>query len=357
MPNWNLSADDFDTLVTLLADLPSFQTETRRWDFINDVLSASPEQAKIRRLLELSGIPRGAAVRVVTDFKQFGQDIPGREIIGILINKLLEGYIFDPEPVAFLRGLFDKYPLDKPVIASPPVDRWRGDDTLNSIREKIVGENTLRDVRLLELALEAAQAVVHLGMPNGMGSGFLVAPDLLITNHHVLPNAQVAAQTQYTFNYQLDRAGNPAPTSACRALPNGVFYTHAALDFSLIQLENPPTVPPLTLKLERLEKGNRAAIIQHPSGYYKKISMQNNQVQYADAQTVQYTTSTMPGSSGSPVFNEDFHVVAIHHSGGQLVDPGDRQVYFRNAGTSMIAIISDVRQNLPDVIGRLTVVS
>ena len=39
--------------------------------------------------------------------------------------------------------------------------------------------------------------------------------------------------------------------------------------------------------------------------------MQNNFVAYADANIVQYATSTLPGSSGSPVFDDEFKVVAI----------------------------------------------
>ncbi|MBK9054813.1 MAG: trypsin-like peptidase domain-containing protein, partial [Chloroflexi bacterium] len=43
--------------------------------------------------------------------------------------------------------------------------------------------------------------------------------------------------------------------------------------------------------------------------------MQNNFVAFADTRIIQYLTSTEPGSSGSPVFNNDFVVVGIHHSG------------------------------------------
>ncbi|ODH02276.1 hypothetical protein A4S05_24955 [Nostoc sp. KVJ20] len=60
------------------------------------------------------------------------------------------------------------------------------------------------------------------------------------------------------------------------------------------------------------------AIIQHPGGHLKKISIQNNFVAYTDNKVLQYTTSTEPGSSGSPVFDDDFQVVGIHHSGGSV---------------------------------------
>lgn len=102
-----------------------------------------------------------------------------------------------------------------------------------------------------------------------------------------------------------------------------------------------------------MRRDDRVAIIQHPGGHLKKISMQNNFIAYADANVVQYTTSTLPGSSGSPVFDDEFKVVAIHHSGGMLVEPGTQQRYLRNAGTSMIAVLKDMQANAPEIYARL----
>ena len=85
--------------------------------------------------------------------------------------------------------------------------------------------------------------------------------------------------------------------------------------------------------------------------------MQNNFVAFANARLVQYTTSTEPGSSGSPVFVEQddgrFAVVAIHHAGGMLREPGSPQRYLRNEGISMIAVLDDLKQNAPEIFARL----
>ena len=40
----------------------------------------------------------------------------------------------------------------------------------------------------------------------------------------------------------------------------------------------------------------------------------------------------MPASSGSPVFDQEWRVVAVHHSGGFVREPGTRQTYYRNEG-------------------------
>jgi len=55
----------------------------------------------------------------------------------------------------------------------------------------------------------------------------------------------------------------------------------------------------------------------------------------------------------SPVFDDEFKVVAIHHSGGMLVEPGTQQRYLRNAGTSMIAVLKDMQANAPEIYARL----
>lgn len=140
-----------------------------------------------------------------------------------------------------------------------------------------------------------------------------------------------------------------------RVLPNGLFYTNAELDFTVVQLEQPPDFGVLTLQPVQVRKDARVAIIQHPGGHLKQIAMQNNFVAYADAREVQYTTSTLPGSSGAPVFQDNFTVVAIHHSGGMLLEPGTRTYYLRNAGTSMIAVLDDLKTHAPAIHARLTI--
>ena len=62
----------------------------------------------------------------------------------------------------------------------------------------------------------------------------------------------------------------------------------------------------------------------------------------------------VPGSSGSPVFNDDFVVIAIHHSGGSLVEPATGRRYLRNGGSSMIAVLRDLKQNAAQIHERLS---
>ena len=204
-----LSSEDFGRLAGVLAAMPDFRSTQGRLDFLDDVFAGSPRRADVLGLLDLDGAPRGVAVRVIARLTRFGQDEPGRETLGLLVNKLL-GYLGGGADAAFLRDLFDRYPFRAEPIATRAVDDWRGHETPASVQEKVIGENTLRDVRLLMLALEAAKAVVHINSGTKLGSGFLVGPRLIMTNHHVIEDPQAARDSLITFNYQLDRDGNPA---------------------------------------------------------------------------------------------------------------------------------------------------
>ena len=56
-------------------------------------------------------------------------------------------------------------------------------------------------------------------------------------------------------------------------------------------------------------------IIQHPSGERKQLALRENQVVDVLDNFLHYRTDTSPGSSGSPVFNDQWEIVALHHSG------------------------------------------
>lgn len=360
-----LSQDDFDRLADILSQRPDWRLPADRVAFMDDVFAGSSRRRDILTRLDLSGRPRAAAVSVITFLQDFGQDDPGRETLGVLINKLIAS-LGGGEQVEYLRDLMYRYPFTtRPVATRDVGDAWRGNENEQSVAEKIIGENTLRDIFTLEVALDMARAVVRIQTPSGLGTGFMIADDLVMTNHHVIASAEAAEKSRFMFNYQLDRAGRALSPIVAHALAGGLFHTspmaaHNAapgeLDYTVIQLADPPVdrFAPLKLKPAAIKRDARLTIIQHPGGDYKKISMQNNFVEYVDAVVVQYTTSTEPGSSGSPAFNDDFDVVAIHHAGGSLREPSTARRYFRNEGIRMSAILDDLRVNAPAIYERIT---
>ncbi|MCP6759732.1 MAG: caspase family protein [Fischerella sp. CENA71] len=207
----------------------------------------------------------------------------------------------------------------------------------------------LYDIYKLNLAVEYAKAVVIVRCNNGMGTGFMIAQNLLMTCNHIIASLDDAEQSTFTFNYQLDITGERCTTHTVQMLPEGKFYTNHELNYTVVTLKDLPNFgKPLILNSQPLKVNEELAIIQHPHAELKKISMLCNVV-YTDNNVIQYTRSTSPGSSGSPVFNVNFEVVAIHHSGGMLLEPGTEKRYLRSEGTSMIAVLKDLKINAPDI--------
>ncbi len=348
-----LSQPDFQQLTRILQNLPEFANVRERRRLIGGALEGVPQVDIILARLDLDGAPMGVSVEMVSFLAQFGQVAYGKEALGVFLN-YIQPYASD-EDRDFILELFQKYPLDFPASSSRSIPHWFGTDKIIDLQEKIIGENTLRHIYVLSLALEAAKAVVHLRISNGAGTGFMIAPDLLMTNNHVITSQEEALKAEYTFNYQLDINGKECSTHTANSLSEGLFYTNPDLDYTVVMLQSLPEYGKhLTLKSKQMRREDRVAIIQHPGGHLKKISMQNNFISYADSQIIQYTTSTLPGSSGSPVFDDDFHVVGIHHSGGMLSQTATQQRSLCNAGTSAIAILGDLKTNAPEIYNRLS---
>jgi hypothetical protein len=55
-------------------------------------------------------------------------------------------------------------------------------------------------------------------------------------------------------------------------------------------------------------------IVQHPDGRLKEVALRDNQVTWQNGQLVHYRSDTEPGSSGAPVFNDIWELVALHHA-------------------------------------------
>jgi endonuclease G len=190
--------------------------------------------------------------------------------------------------------------------------------------EKIIGINNLKQISWLARGLDCARSVCRVLTPGGLGTGFLIAPDIIMTNHHVIPCKEIARhpETWVEFNYQI--AFDGGFERACRyKLGHQVFCTDHELDFTLVKVMVGPQDPPLKqwgyLVLNPNADpvpGELVSIIQHPNGGLKQIVVSNNQVVGVRAPYLWYATDTMGGSSGAPVFNDQWHVIALHHAGG-----------------------------------------
>jgi V8-like Glu-specific endopeptidase len=222
-------------------------------------------------------------------------------------------------------------------------EEWREDDAFEPLTyEKVIGLNNLLRISWLSRALELAAPVARVVTPAGPGSGFLIASDLLLTNHHVLPDTAAADGTTVEFNYQVNWAGELEPVRRYM-LDSSLYRTSKALDYTIVRIKETPG--DLFGFVDLAKRGEPTvndfvSIIQHPQGGTKQICFTDNKVSAVFGDLVQYSTDTEPGSSGSPVFNQRWEIVGLHHRGGGLAGP-DGKKYFTNEGILISSILRD----------------
>ncbi len=233
-----------------------------------------------------------------------------------------------------------------PVLEGPEPTDWRGPKAAGQLERVIGTESALVPISFLEVGLVKARSVAKIRRADGSaGSGFLTDDGVLITNNHVLPDEPTAKSASAMFNYQQTADGLSAEVDERQLLPDEFFKTSVTDDWSAVRVAANPNDRwgTLALTAAHVEVGDRVNIVQHPNGLPKQISFYSNVVVFAGADRVQYLTDTEPGSSGSPVFDRNWNVVALHHSGGWLPEPGatdpNRQ-YYRNEGILIDALIA-----------------
>ena len=226
-------------------------------------------------------------------------------------------------------------------------DEWQGPTDTGQL-EKIIGTlSTLRPISFLERGLEMSNSVARVVRADGgRGSGFLIKDNLLITNHHVIPSEGIARGATVEFNYQKTPQGLDADLSPFNLAPEEGFATsetedQGGDDWTAVRLMGNPNEKWGHLTLNRADPKvqDEVIIIQHPGGGPKQIALSHNTVAFVNEKRLQYLTDTMEGSSGSPVFNIDWQVVALHHKGGDLQEPNSKLRVFRNQGVHINVVI------------------
>ena len=262
--------------------------------------------------------------------------------------KRLERLQVDPGTV---RAIVEE---ETPFAILPPAGAREGAVAL----ERLIGSNDLMDVRFLGQGAQAARAVgrVHVRTPAGrrigFGTGFLVSPRLLLTNNHVLGSRSEAAPSRIELGYQLDPHGQATPSETFGLDPETFFLTDPTLDYTLVAVRARPALEPFGW-LRLIEEGGKALvgervnIIQHPNGEPKQLALRENRIIVELEEFLHYHTDTAPGSSGSPVFNDQWEVIALHHSGVPKRDEQNRiltrdgEVWERTMGEHRIAWLAN----------------
>lgn len=251
--------------------------------------------------------------------------------------------------------------------------------------------------RLARWMIGVENHVCQVRCGDSFGTGFLIASDLVLTNYHVveshLKGLTGAADVQVRFDFRISPTGAWPNTGApfrdidpAWAIPS---RPYSQADITLQGLPAATELDYAILKLMSAagledvpDRGRRGwvdisqdapipareapiLIVQHPGQLPDgrlpqqplKISFATPGFEEANSNRtrVRYRSSTLKGSSGSPVFGPDYRAVALHHNRGQVSNASvdlDRN----NTGIPLTAIRADLRARsdlATDVLGML----
>lgn len=179
-------------------------------------------------------------------------------------------------------------------------------------------------------------------------SGFMVTPDLMVTNEHCVNTEAERKSTLVDFNYD---GGTPAKTLRVKSLE----ASDPGRDYSILRLAKRPDVGVLPLKPAGVPSKVAApadggtqdlVIIQHPAGRIKEVSViQCHVVERstagltAEKTDFEHFCDTETGSSGSPVLDPSQNgVVGLHHLG---FFPGDKRLI--NRAVNIDEVLNHIR--------------
>lgn len=189
-----------------------------------------------------------------------------------------------------------------------------------------------------------------------LGTGFLVGPEAVLTNWHVVEKVISLArigEVRCRFDYARLPDGStregvlvplhadgcvdhsPYAPAEATATPETPPPTDDQLDYALLRLAVPagreapgPTEAArgwiaLPATAPPLEVGAPILILQHPHGGPIKLALDTEAVlcKPFGGLRLRYATNTEPGSSGSPCFSMDWQLVGLHHFGDPAWQP------------------------------------
>jgi hypothetical protein len=221
----------------------------------------------------------------------------------------------------------------------------------------------LQDVSAAPLAIRtAAQAVVRVETANVFATGSFISPSgILLTNNHVLGVNVCPREGCYARITSMYQRGS-VPDG-----PHEIFIVPLAvdvgLDMAVLQAYQSAVAPmqpldtPQYLTIDSRDpaelRGVHVNVVGHPEGHLKKWTQ--GQVVDSNGTWITFTAYSLPGSSGSPVLDDDGHLVGLLHRGPtaqDLVSNNGVQEY--SQGTASAALVPAMSAPLPAAMWSIT---
>lgn len=246
----------------------------------------------------------------------------------------------DLTPDVYRRLVGIRYRKRKDAQEPPVTDESRRRTLEQEIAtlEKVDQRPDFLPVGFLADGVRRARAVCRISTPTGRGTGFLIARGVIMTNNHVLENEHTAAASAAEFNFETG-----ASVITVELHPERLFLTDEHLDFTVVACNDAriADIEPIALSRDpaTITRPEYVSIIQHPAARMKEVALRNNEVTRVKDTVIHYRTDTLPGSSGSPVFNDSWQLVALHHAGWE--EPGQRAT---NEGIRISSIVAKLEQ-------------
>jgi hypothetical protein len=236
-------------------------------------------------------------------------------------------------------------------LSEPDGGGWRG---FGAERLVVAGTDTLLGIAFLSSGLTRSRSIclvkaTYSETSASCGTGALIGPGLLLTNHHVLydwdDGGRPAIAVEAWFGFELDEDSHTRRDVTTVRCDHTSVTGERAEDWAIVRTSDPvpSETPVLSLRgAPPPRKDDYVFIIQHPDGGPKMIGLSHNLVRHVDDNVVQYWTDTKTGSSGAPVFNSRWQVVALHHR--WIEAPAGDGVSYRNQGRRIERVIAGLER-------------
>jgi len=153
--------------------------------------------------------------------------------------------------------------------------------------EAVVGKSNFLPAAFLEVGAASGRATCQVRTSgvdyrgrsgSWTGTGFLLGPNVMVTNHHVLNTPAVAAAGSAVFDYQAGPDGRPLAPRSFVLRPDRLFLTSPAvggLDYTFCWVDGDPGRGFGSVRVDRaafaVAEGEFANIISHPNGRLKEV--------------------------------------------------------------------------------------